>query len=224
MCQPGLLVLMMTSLGRNCLLLPSRWNGKAAGANGLPNKVWKAMSQSPESPAASVLLQVVNEIWTTAEIPECVRTSRTISIPKTGDISNTNNYRGISLIDTILSLISRIVSRRLTVALDEAGVIITEQAGFRPGGETHMQTITLCVCVGRRKIQGQDTILGFLDFKKAFDMVPTKLLLAKMQGLGVGGRTLKYIEGAYPHDKIIEVGLPVSHHVRKLLEKSLQRH
>ena len=41
------------------------------------------------------------------------------------------------------------------------------------------------------------TVVAFLDFKKAFDMIPTLALLEKVKKLKVSGRALRFISALY---------------------------
>ena len=48
----------------------------------------------------------------------------------------TNNYRGISLIDTLCKVFIHIVYRRLTLRCEEYNIIDESQTGFRSGYST----------------------------------------------------------------------------------------
>ena len=64
------------------------------------------------SDCAKCLLSLFNKIWD-GDFPEEWNSVSIISIPKKGDLSDCNNYRGISLINVGLKIISKIVTNRI---------------------------------------------------------------------------------------------------------------
>ena len=96
----------------------------------------------------------------------------TKSIPKKGDLSDCNNYRGISLINVGLKIISKIVTNRIVKYAFEHKFIRPEQFGYRNKEECISLYISIREIYQRRKFQGNFTYLAFLDLKKAYDSVP----------------------------------------------------
>ena len=64
-------------------------SGKAPGADGVCAEMLKVESQ--ELP--NILQEILQKIWETKEIPGIL-----IKLPKKGDLSNCNNWRGITLL------------------------------------------------------------------------------------------------------------------------------
>ncbi|OMH83726.1 hypothetical protein AX774_g2740 [Zancudomyces culisetae] len=56
---------------------------------------------------------MVTRIFETGEIPKRWSTSIVVPVPKKGDLTDPNNYRGISLIPTMVKLVAKIVATRL---------------------------------------------------------------------------------------------------------------
>ena len=181
---------------------------KAAGASGIPAEWYRTLlltelteedkpTPAPTTAFGKCLLALTRAIFETGEIPTTLNTALMVSIPKKGDPAVMDNYRGISLIESILKLISTIVAKRLTKALTETGRLARWQAGFRPTEECVAQAATLLEVCQRRQLSGQATYLAFVDFRKAFDLVPHGALLAKLRAIGVRGATFKFIAGLY---------------------------
>ncbi|KAK4523984.1 hypothetical protein GAYE_SCF01G1882 [Galdieria yellowstonensis] len=102
------------------------------------------------NPMSRVLLRLLNWIFQSGKIPSSWNSSLLISIPKKGDLKDMNNYRGISLISTIVKLLSAIVTNRIRYAVEKHNVLVREQAGFRTREECAAQVIALVECVQRR--------------------------------------------------------------------------
>src|ERR1700744_2991515 len=121
-------------------------------------------------------------------VPECWNSASVVSIPKKGgDGTSLDTYRGISLIAVALKLVCSIVITRINVSLEKAGRLRREQAGFRSREECLGQSVALYEILLRRKLQGKKTYTCFIDFKKAYDMVPHEALFLKLERIGVTG-------------------------------------
>lgn len=151
----------------------------------------------PSSPMADVLFRLLNLMWTGEMVPQCWQSAWMVQVPKKGDATVMDNYRGISLIDFMTKWLSKIVVRRIASALETTGRLCREQAGFRATQECTGQVVTLIEIVQRRRAIERNTYAAFLDFSKAYDMVPHMALFAKLDAIGIRGRTLSLIKQMY---------------------------
>ncbi|KAK4524638.1 hypothetical protein GAYE_SCF05G2539 [Galdieria yellowstonensis] len=109
-----------------------------------------------------------------------------------------NNYRGISLISTIVKLLSAIVTNRIRYAVEKDNVLVREQAGLRTREECAAQVIALVECVQRRwNKEMRPTYACFIELRKAFDRVPHEALFCNLESLGIRGRCLEFYRGLY---------------------------
>ncbi|OMJ09487.1 LINE-1 reverse transcriptase-like protein [Smittium culicis] len=188
-------------------------NSKAPGADGVPSMVWKLVmaDPTPSSPLAKFILKIVNLMYDTGNIPQCLETSVVVPVPKKGDMKDPNNYRMISLIPTLAKLVAKIVATKLSKIDAKYQILVKEQAGFRNFEECAGQATTLYEIVRRRKIQNKETWLCYIDYSKAYDRVPHMALLHKLRSVGIGGKLLNMIKGMYDAPKIaVRVGNEVS--------------
>ena len=100
-------------------------NGKAAGLDGVPAEALKVNMVS----TANILHSLFKKIWDKAEAPDEWKEGFIIQFPKTSNLRECDNYRGI----TILSVPGKMFSRRLldrmkTTAVDAK--IRHTQVGF----------------------------------------------------------------------------------------------
>lgn len=185
---------------QGCLLSMSR--GKAPGDSGIPVE-WLMLAcepkpernaSMPSSHLGRIILTMISHMFDKAMIPDSLRTSILVPIPKKGDLTDPDNYRGISLMESVLKLLCTLVNRRLASALESECRICKEQAGFRKHEEGMAQVTSLFEICERRKAEGLATYLLFVDFSKAYDTVPHAGVLRKLENLGVKGRMLKFIQ------------------------------
>jgi hypothetical protein len=82
----------------------------------------------------SVIHKLITSIWNKEEMPDQWKQSIIVPIHKTGDTSDCNNYRGISLLSTSYNILSNILLSRLSLYIDE--IIGGHQCGFRRNRST----------------------------------------------------------------------------------------
>ena len=75
-------------------------------------------------------------MWISGSIPTPLLQSLIFSIHKKGSLDNFDNYRPISLVESILKIISSLVANRLASQLEDACFFSPDQAGFRLGEES----------------------------------------------------------------------------------------
>jgi hypothetical protein len=185
-------------------VLKSLPRNKACGIDGIPGELLKIVyeEQEPGTDLAKAIWRIIHTIWSTAKVPECLEAAVVVPVPKKGDLTDPDNYRGISLISVILKVVSKIATVRLTTIAERHGLIIKEQAGFRQREECVGQAAALYEAIKRRSNVGEKTYACFVDFSKAYDRVPHKGLLRKIENMGIGGQLLRVIEGLYENPKL----------------------
>jgi len=118
--------------------------------DGLPPEWFKAIVIDPlttdnisGNPMGQVFLKTIQGIWDRASIPDEWNKAILVSVPKKGDLTYPDNYRGISLIGIALKLLCSIVISRIKKCLEERNILVPKQAGFRSREECMGQVATL---------------------------------------------------------------------------------
>ena len=106
-----------------------------------------------------------------------------IPIPKKGDLSLGNNYRGISLTSLVAKTYNRMILNRIRPHLDCH--LRKNQNGFRSGRTTTSQILALRRLIEGVKDKNLEAILIFIDFKKAFDTINRGKMLAILKTYGI---------------------------------------
>ena len=191
-------------------------NGKAAGIDKIPGELLK-LTQEEEAPSSQLgkaLWALLEKIWTEAKVPESYRSAIVVPIPKKGDMTDPDNYRGISLIAVCLKVISKIVATRLHLIAERDNLVVKEQAGFRTREECVAQVTTLVEVVKRRSNKGMMTHAIFIDFAKAYDKVPHSGMLRKLESIGIRGHLYKVIRALYEDPRMcVRIGNDLSEQV-----------
>ena len=72
-------------------------NNKAPGESGILPEMIKCAG----SPFKEALLELIHQIWEEGAVPQAWRDAELVPIPKKGDLSHCNNWRGIALLDVV---------------------------------------------------------------------------------------------------------------------------
>ena len=126
-----------------------------------------------------------------------------IPVPKSGDLSLTANYRGISLKSIVAKTYNRVLLNRIRPHLDD--ILRPNQCGFREKRSTTEQILVL-----RRIIEGIEdktlsAVITFIDFKKAFDTMHRDKMIKILKAYGIPDIIVHAIEDAYQGTKAKEI-------------------
>ena len=161
------------------------------------------------------LLQVINHSLTSGEVPVAWKEALVLPLLKSGDKTDPNNFRPISILPVVGKLCEKVVCLQLTSYLSENHILCDEQHGFRPGRSTETAMLDTVNYLSSNMDSGLVSALLTADTSKAFDSVEHGRLLEKLGWYGVsdhwfrdwlGGRS-QSIRGATAGS------LPVTHGV-----------
>ncbi len=124
-----------------------------------------------------------------------------VSLYKKGDRTNTQNYRGICLLDTTYKVYARILNRRLKTIAE--ALLSEEQTGFRKGRSCTDAIFILKRLIEERREHNKETHLAFIDLEKAFDNVRRKLLWEILERRGYPRHLIEAIKSVYRETSII---------------------
>ena len=88
-----------------------------------------------------------------------------------GDIDDTNNYRGISLLSCFGKPFTSCLNRRLTIFIEQKNIVQAEQAGFKSDFSTIDHVFVLKSLADMYLNKRQRLYCCFVDYKKAFDTI-----------------------------------------------------
>jgi hypothetical protein len=171
-------------------------NGKSAGVDKICNEFIKH-SVDKMIPLYMILF---NKILDTGSIPSDWSTGLIVPIYKNkGDIMDTNNYRGITLISCVAKLFTSILNTRLTNFLQDNSVLHENQTGFRKGYSANDHIFLFKCIIDLFCFKKQKLFCAFIDYQKAFDTVWRAGLWYKLQKSGIlkGSKVYNTITNLY---------------------------
>uniref|UniRef100_A0A8C5Q884 Reverse transcriptase domain-containing protein n=1 Tax=Leptobrachium leishanense TaxID=445787 RepID=A0A8C5Q884_9ANUR len=147
------------------------------GPDGIHPKLLKELSDVIAKP----LTGVVPEDWKFANV---------VPIYKKGSREESGNYRPVSLTSVVGKLMETMLKERIVEHLKTHRLQDQKQHGF-----TSCQTNLYYFCYPIKKINdtGSAVDIAYLDFSKAFDTVPHRRLINKLQSLSLDSNIVEWI-------------------------------
>ena len=135
-----------------------------------------------------------NQSYDSGELPEDWRNARVVPIFKKGAKHDPSNYRPVSLTTVLCKLMEHVVYKDIMNHLENYVILFANQHGFRKNHSCETQLILTVEDLARNVDNGDQMDILIIDFSKAFDKVPHRRLLSKLQFYGIQGKTLAWIE------------------------------
>ena len=162
----------------------------ACGLDGISNRILRECS----SELAPFLTSLFVKSLKCGEVPQDWKTAAVVPIHKGGSQQEPGNYRPVSLTPNPCKVMESIVRDELMVHLKRNGSLTNSQFGFLPGRSCELQLVEYVDLISQIIDQGDSADVIYLDFRKAFDTVPHGRLLKKLEGYGIGGMLLRWIQ------------------------------
>ena len=170
-------------------------NNKGVGVDGLLAELFKQGGED----AVTALWKMCNCVFMAESAP--LQWARGVIIPihKDGDARVRNNYRPITLLGVVRKVFSAVLNKRLSDFVERRGVLVDEQAGFRPGRCCMDQLFILTEAIRWRRSQRKNkkTYCCFVDIRKAYDTVWRDGLWKRLWEVGVRGRMWRMLRNMY---------------------------
>ena len=110
-----------------------------------------------------------------------------IPIFKKGRKNDPANYRPLSLTSSVCKLLEKIIRDDITLHLERNNLLSPAQHGFRAGRSCSTQLLEVMNDWAEAAEAETPVDVIYLDYSKAFDSVPHKRVLVKLQACGIKG-------------------------------------
>ncbi|MGH0123268.1 UNVERIFIED_CONTAM: hypothetical protein FKN15_021008, partial [Acipenser sinensis] len=162
---------------------------KSPGPDEILPIVLKEMKEVIYKPLTKIMQQSLD----TGVVPTDWKIANVIPIHKKGDKTEPGNYRPISLTSIICKLMETIIRSKMENYLYGNNILGDSQHGFRKGRSclTNLLDFFEDATLKTDNCKAYDMV--YLDFQKAFDKVPHKRLILKLNAVGIQGNAMTWI-------------------------------
>lgn len=159
-----------------------------------PDKVYPRVLKEFAVELSEGLCIVFNKSLVEGYVPGDWKQANVTPIFKKGSKASVSNYRPVSLTSVPCRVMESILKDKITRHLEENKSIKDSQHGFLRNRSCVTNLLHFMEVVTQAVDEGVAVDIIYLDFSKAFDKVPFKRLLKKLESYGIEGTVLRWIE------------------------------
>ena len=161
---------------------------KATGHDNLSPNILKTCLPYIARPLCDIFNRAISE----SHFPIMWKHALVTPLHKKDAMDNPNNYRPISVLPILSKVLEKHINKYVNDYLNETKLLSDNQSGFR--SQHSCNTAIYKLYSNWLSTNKNDHLaLLFIDFQKAFDMVPHDILLTKLKQAGIQGQALKLL-------------------------------
>ncbi len=159
-----------------------------------PDKISPRILQGLVDQLAEPLSILFRKSMAEGVVPEDWRRANVTPIFKKGSRTQPSNYRPVSLTSVPGKLMESCIKEEMSQHLDRHKLIRKSQHGFIKGRSCTTNLLEYLEKATQVLDSGKSVDVVYLDFSKAFDIVPTRRLLEKVKAHGITGPIHQWLE------------------------------
>lgn len=173
-------------------------NNKSCGTDLILNEYLKYSSHK----MLPIFVKLFNIIFEAGIVPDLWSIGVICPIYKNkGDVTNPDNYRGITILSCYGKLFTAVLNNRLNVYLENMNVLCEEQAGFRKNYGTYDHIFNLKCLIDLYLHKNKPLYCAFIDYRKAFDSINRTALWNKLLQNCIDGKMFNIVHAMYENAK-----------------------
>jgi hypothetical protein len=162
---------------------------KVPGPDGINPRLLSELSDVLAEPVVIIFRKSLNS----GIIPDEWRTATVTPIFKKGSRLQPNNYRPVSLTCILCKTMEALVREQLMDHLQSNGLVSRWQHGFTKGRSCVTQLLETLDIWTEVLDEGGCVDTVYMDYMKAFDSVPHRRLVSKVEAHGINGKVLQWV-------------------------------
>jgi len=172
-------------------IIDSLKTNKASGHDKISPKIIKWL----RDPLAILLEKIYNKFYMEeGKYPQSCKIAKVTPLPKGGDDHDCDNYRPISVLSQLNKIFEKVLHNRLETFLTKNKILTNFQFGFRKGHNTSHGITHLNEKIVEQLEKKRLCLALFIDLKSAFDTIDPKILVKKLDHIGIRGKMLEVLE------------------------------
>lgn len=162
---------------------------KTSSPDGINNRIIKQL----KTVLTPVLTKMVNLSFKQGIFPQKCKLTKIKPILKSGDSTDPANYRPIAVLSAQSRVQETAMKIQLEAFLDKTNFFFKSQYGFRANKDLNGALFDLVYTIQNSLDRHKIAAVVFIDLRKAFDTVDHKILLDKLDKIGVRGHAHSWL-------------------------------
>lgn len=158
-----------------------------------PDGIHPFVLQKCAAEITPILTKIFNQSISTGVLPSAWTRANITALFKKGSRTDPSNYRPVSLTPICCKVVEHIIYSHIMRHLDQHKALSNYQHGFRARRSCETQLLTTVHNIWDANEHTKQVDAVVLDFAKAFDTVPHRRLLHKLDHFGVNGSIHQWI-------------------------------
>ena len=173
------------------------------------DRIYNEMLKTSKLIITNQLLLLFNCILSRSIYPSAWNKSILTPLHKSGELSDTNNFRGVAVSSCLGKLFNKILNTRLEQKCTREGLINDCQGSSKKGSRTADHLLVIKFLIDKYVGGANKKLFAcFFDIRRAFDTIPRNLLFYTiLKNYQIGGNFLKILQKIYSGNEIF-VKLP----------------
>ena len=163
---------------------------KSPGPDSLHPRLLKELSASIVNPLCTIFNQSLNN----RKVPKLWKNALISAIFKKGNKSQAKNYRPVSLTSIVCKIMEKIIREHIIEHMKVNGLFAKKSYGFISGRSTTLQLLEVIDKWTEALDRGYDVDCIYTNFQKAFDKVPHRRLIRKVENYGITNTIIGWIQ------------------------------
>ena len=159
-----------------------------------PDEIHPAILRHLAEILARPLTNLFNKSLNSETLPEDWKMAAVIPIHKGGRKDTAGNYRPVSLTSVVLKVMERLLRDKIGKHLSTHDLISAQQHGFMRNRSCLTNLLSFLDEITSRMDKGEQVEVCYLDFRKAFDSVNHRMLVAKLEYFQLTPKIIRWIE------------------------------
>lgn len=142
---------------------------------------------------ANPLSHIINYSVSQGKFPSLLKTGKVIPVLKKNNPQDLNNYRPITILNTISKTVEKVMHTKIMDYLNKYNILTSSQHGFRSGKSTESATYNYTEFIFKNLDKRKCVCTLLFDLTKAFDCLNHSFLEEKLSRLGFRNNILEWI-------------------------------
>ena len=144
---------------------------------------------------------LIKVMWETSKVPENMKKSYIVLLPKKKGSKLPQDMRPITLINSTYKLLDKLSTTRLKADIQAKRIMHEAQAGFTDRRSCPGQILILNTIIDYQNKQEKPTYCAYLDLAKAFDSLDIKILFETMRKRNLDDQVIRILREMYTGEK-----------------------